>query len=533
MREVENLVPDLYDRSIPIVSELELLQQENRRLSDQVKRLVKTESKLYACQEQLDGQLRVYRQLNEAGKKFNRTFDLDEILQQVIRFVIYELNLERCLILMPLDQSFEVKAFDGYHDEDSLKDVAAINLPTTAPVFQSLAIGADSIICQENCSQPLLLSLCTTFQMDEYVIFPLGVNGLLIAGNTTENCPYLNRIQADSESILGLANLVSHATTAINNVKFYQALQQEQQLLEEKVSLRTQELNNKNAFLEKTLHELKQTQLQLIQSEKMSSLGQLVAGIAHEINNPVNFIHGNVIHANEYIKDLLKLLQVYQECYQDPCLEVEETLEDIDFDFLVEDFPRLLHSMQIGTNRIQEIVMSLKNFSRMDQSDMKAVDIHDGIESTLVILQHRLKPKPDHPEIQVTRDYGQLPLIECYAGQLNQVFINLVANAIDALDERDAQRSPSDRFRNPSALHIQTEMRSDRVRISIADNGTGIPVEVQQRLFDPFFTTKPVGKGTGLGLSISYKIVVEKHSGELRCISSPGQGTEFVIEIPA
>ncbi len=526
-------MPDLYDRSISVVSELEILQQENQRLSDQVKRLVKTESKLYAYQEQLDGQLRVYRQLNEAGKKFNCTFDLTEILQQVMQFVIYELNIERCLILMPSDQRFEVKALDGYHDKDLLKDLAAIDLSLTDLAFQPLAIGADCIICQENCSQPMLLNLRAVFRMDEYVISPLGVNGLLVAGNTAKNFPYQNRIQSDSESMLGLANLVSHATTTIHNVNFHQALQKEQQILEEKVSLRTQELNNKNAFLEKTLHELKQTQLQLIQSEKMSSLGQLVAGIAHEINNPVNFIHGNVIHANEYIKDLLKLLQVYQECYQDPCLEVEETLEDIDFDFLVEDFPRLLESMQIGTNRIQEIVASLKNFSRMDQSDMKAVDIHEGIESTLVILQHRLKPKPDHPEIQITRDYGHLPLIDCYAGQLNQVFINLVANAIDALDERDAQRSPSDRFSNPSALHIRTEMQSNRVKISIADNGTGIPIEVQQRLFDPFFTTKPIGKGTGLGLSISYKIVVERHGGDLRCISSLGQGTEFVIEIPA
>lgn len=533
MREIENPVPDLYDRSIPILSEVETLQQENQRLTDQVKRLVKIESKLYAYQEQLDGQLRVYHQLNEAGRRFNRTFDLDEILQQVMQFVIYELNLERCLILVPSNQSFKVKAFDGYHDEDSLKDVAAINLLLTDPAFHPLAIGADSIICQENCSQPLLISLGARFKMDEYVIFPLGENGLLVAGNTAENFPYLNRIRADGESRLGLANLVSHATTAINNVKFYQALQQEQQLLEEKVNLRTQELNNKNAFLEKTLYELQQTQLQLIQSEKMSSLGQLVAGIAHEINNPVNFIQGNVIHANEYIKDLLKLLQVYQECYQDPCAEVEETLEDIDFDFLVEDFPRLLHSMQIGTNRIQEIVISLKDFSRMDQSDMKAVDIHDGIESTLVILQHRLKPKPDHPGIQITRDYGQLPLINCYAGQLNQVFINLVANAIDALDERDAQRSTRERFSHPSVLRIRTEMLSERVRITIADNGAGIPVEVQQRLFDPFFTTKPVGKGTGLGLSISYKIIAERHGGELRCISSVGQGTEFVMEIPA
>ena len=525
-------MPNFDDRPVSVISEIETLQQENQRLSEQVKRLVKNESKLYAAQEQLDGQLRVYRQLNEAGKKFNSTFDLQEVLQLLTQFVLYELNLERCLILMSIGQGFRVEALDGYHDEASLKEGTIINFSSADFVLQSFA-DAEFIVCPEHCSQPSLISLCTVFKMDEYIIFLLGT-GLLVAGNTVGNLQYQNRIQANSESMLGLANLVSHATTAINNVKFYEALQQEQQLLEDKVAQRTQELNNKNAFLEKTLCDLKEAQSQLVQSEKMSSLGQLVAGIAHEINNPVNFIHGNVTHANEYVKDLLKLVEVYQQCYLDPCPEVEKILEDIDFDFLVEDFPRLLRSMQIGTDRIQEIVLSLKNFSRMDESETKAVDIHDGIESTLVILQHRLKAKPDHPEIEITKDYGQLPLIDCYAGQLNQVFINLLANAIDALEERDAQRSPSDSFSHPSALHIRTEMiASDRVKISIADNGTGIPAKVQKRLFDPFFTTKPIGKGTGLGLSISYKIIVEKHGGEIRCISLPGQGTEFVIEIPA
>ena len=522
------------DHLILMISDIEILQQENQRLSEQVKRLVKTESKLYAVQEQLDGQLRIYRQLNEVGRKFNSMFDLQEVLQLVTQFVLYELNLERCLILMPLDQGFQVKALDGYHDEALLKEGTAIDLSSTDPALQPLNADAEFIICPEQCAQLSLVSLCNVFKVDEYVIFPLGAGGLLIAGNTADNLDYQNRIQANSESMLGLANLTSHATTAINTVGFHQALQQEQQLLEQKVAQRTQELNSKNAFLERTLCDLRETQSQLVQSEKMSSLGQLVAGIAHEINNPVNFIHGNVSHANKYVKDLLKLIEVYQQCYSDPCPEVEGMLADIDFDFLVEDFPRLLHSMQIGTDRIQEIVLSLKNFSRMDESEAKAVDIHEGIESTLVILQHRLKAKPGHPEIEVAKDYGQLPLVDCYAGQLNQVFINLIANAIDALEERDAKRALSDRFSQPSALRIQTEMiGANRIRISIADNGSGISTKVQNRLFDPFFTTKPIGKGTGLGLSISYKIIVEKHGGELRCISSLGQGTEFVIEIPA
>ncbi|MBR8832990.1 MAG: sensor histidine kinase [Stigonema ocellatum SAG 48.90 = DSM 106950] len=286
--------------------------------------------------------------------------------------------------------------------------------------------------------------------------------------------------------------------------------------------------------LQAAYHELQNTQAQLIQTEKMSSLGQMVAGIAHEINNPVNFIYGNITPAAEYTQDLLRLLQCYQQHYPNPTPELQAEIEAVELDFIMEDFPKLLSSLEIGANRIREIVLSLRTFSRLDEAEVKAVDIHEGMDSTIMILQHRLKAKPEHPEIRVIREYGKLPLVECFAGQLNQVFMNIIVNAIDALEEANQKRSPEKIKEYQSTITIRTEVTHSpaSIVIRIIDNGLGIPEHIQKRLFDPFFTTKSVGKGTGLGLSISYQIVVEKHKGRLECYSTLGVGTEFIIVIP-
>ncbi|GAB4386289.1 MAG: hypothetical protein Kow00121_52580 [Elainellaceae cyanobacterium] len=291
--------------------------------------------------------------------------------------------------------------------------------------------------------------------------------------------------------------------------------------------------------LAQALQDLRKSQMQLIQSEKMSSLGQLVAGIAHEINNPVNFIYGNLSHASQYANSLMELLALYR---QEPAVsqtELRDRESSLDLEFLVEDFPKILSSMQLGADRIRQIVLSLRNFSRLDEAEMKRVDIHEGLESTLLILQHRLKPKSTSAGIQIIKEYAELPLVECYASQLNQVFMNILSNAIDALEEAElAPQDTTQKAEQWQTITIRTGLIPDpeggipRVIVRITDNGLGIPSTLQDKLFDPFFTTKPVGKGTGLGLSISYQIVVERHGGSLECYSQAGEGTEFWVEIP-
>ena len=327
-------------------------------------------------------------------------------------------------------------------------------------------------------------------------------------------------------------------------------------------------LEEKSQALEQALKNLQAMQAKLVASEKMSALGVLVAGVAHEINNPVNFIYGNLIHAQKYTQDLLKLVQLYQQYYPNPASEIQDVIADIELEFLSEDLIKLLHSMNVGTERIREIVRSLRNFSRLNEAEYKVVDIHEGIDSTLMILQNRLKAKSNYPGIEVIKEYGQLPPVECCPGQLNQVFMNILTNAIDSLDEkiRNEQKAignenpaflshlafspketlpfenlyPADsppeygkRDRLLPTISICTEvLQNNWIAIRIADNGLGINEDVYSKLFDPFFTTKPVGQGTGLGLSISYQIVVEKHGGKMQCNSVPGQGAEFVIQIP-
>ncbi|OAB55046.1 hybrid sensor histidine kinase/response regulator [Phormidium willei BDU 130791] len=311
--------------------------------------------------------------------------------------------------------------------------------------------------------------------------------------------------------------------------------QQEEVLARVKVHLELYHLNHnladqvkeRTAELSEALDSLQNAQVQLIQNEKMSSLGQLVAGVAHEINNPVNFIHGNLIHAKEYIADLLELLRRYEEQTENINPDIETFAQEIDFEFLKEDLPKLVKSMEVGAGRIQGIIKSLKTFSRANETQFESMNIHEGIDSTLLILSNRIKAKSFRPDIQIDKIYGELPLIDCCSGQLNQVFTNILSNAIDALDDSALRQSQDWR----PCIEIKTAVQGDQVSITIANNGGTLSREVQDHLFEPFFTTKPRGKGTGMGLSISHQIITEKHGGQLQC-QVDGDRVKFVIEIP-
>lgn len=379
------------------------------------------------------------------------------------------------------------------------------------------------------------------------IITILLMMGILLQQNVLQPLQELNEAVSQSKKT-GIfpmpktipANEIQYLATTFDEV--FRQLEVHEQLTAEiaqrkqiEATLRDSEARerDKSHQLEQAIENLKQTQSQLIQTEKISSLGQLVAGVAHEINNPVGFIHGNLIHVQYYADSLLNLIHLYQKHYPKPMAEIETEAENIDLDFLQDDLPKILSSMRIGTDRIRQIVLSLRNFSRMDESEFKEVDIHEGIDSTLLILQHRLKARLEHPEIKVIRDYGDLPLVECYPGQLNQVFMNILANAIDALEELNTKRVACAIEKHPCCITIRTSVvDSEWVKIAIADNGNGIPESIQKQIFNPFFTTKPVGKGTGMGMAISYNIISEKHGGTLSFFSTPEKGTKFEICIP-
>lgn len=311
--------------------------------------------------------------------------------------------------------------------------------------------------------------------------------------------------------------------------------QQEEVLARVNVHLQLYRLNQnlekqvreRTAQLSEALTDLQNAQVQLVQSEKMSSLGQLVAGVAHEINNPVNFIHGNLIHATEYVGDLMELLEAYRTRVQPPIPELEDLAAEIDYDFLKDDLPKLLKSMRVGADRIQGIIKSLRTFSRSDEATFAEANLHESLDSTLLILSNRIKAKSYRPAIQVVKDYGDLPAVECCSGQLNQVFTNILSNAIDAIDERVATAPPD----WTPTIRLQTRQRDNCVEIILTNNGQPMPSDVRDRLFDPFFTTKPQHKGTGMGMSISHQIITEKHGGTIACDGN-GDEVQFTIELP-
>lgn len=354
-----------------------------------------------------------------------------------------------------------------------------------------------------------------------------GINGFetccRIKNNSrTEDIPiiFMTALSDPMDKVKGLGmGAVDYVTKPFQHEEVIVRIQVHLQLryLNQSLALRVAERDQ-------SLKALRRTQMKLIQNEKMASLGQMVAGIAHEINNPVNFVHGNVAHTSEYCEDLLNLIKLYQQEYPHPTPAIQQSTKELDLEFVREDLHKLMDSMNTGTERIRNIVLALRNFSRLDESERKLVDIHEGINSTLFILQHRLTNKSEMPDINVIRDFNTLPQVECYPSQLNQVIMHLLTNAIDALEESNLS--------NPNIRIRTLVVHKTWIQVAIADNGPGIPDTVKANLFDPFFTTKAVGKGTGLGLSISHQIITEKHSGKIDCHSIVGQGAEFIVQIP-
>ncbi|MEH2374269.1 hybrid sensor histidine kinase/response regulator [Nostoc sp.] len=343
----------------------------------------------------------------------------------------------------------------------------------------------------------------------------------------TANSDPVSKVKGLSIGAVDYITKPVHEEELLARIKTHLQLRNLTKTLEKRVAERT-------AALSRALKDLQESQLQLVQTEKMSALGQLVAGVAHEINNPVGFIHGNLGHASVYFQDMIKLIDLYQQHYPNPVPEIQEQIAAIDLKYMLSDLPNLISSMQEGVQRIRNISTSLRTFSRSDSDRKVYCNIHDGIDSTIMILKHRLKASEHRPDIQVIRDYDNLPELECFIGQLNQVFMNLLANAIDALEESNAGRTYTEIEANPNQVLIQTTLTKDKnhILIRIKDNGVGMSLDIQQKIFDYLFTTKAVGQGTGLGLSITHQIVVEKHGGTLEVNSALGQGSEFIIKLP-
>jgi len=451
---------------------------------------------------------------------------LDKLLASLMRISLENAGAQLGFLILVRDGQLLILAKASVFSED----VAVLQF-TPVEGYQDLPVTVINYV--ERTRSDLVLSNAAAeglFTADPYVAkhqlqsilcTPIINQGKLIGILYLENNLTVGAFTPQRLEVLRL--LSSQVAISLENALLYNSVEQ-------KVQERTQELNEKNERLEQTLRELKLTQAQLIQTEKMSSLGQMVAGVAHEINNPVSFIYGNLNPASEYVRDLLKLIELYQEHYPEPADEILEEIETIELEFLSEDLQKLLDSMKVGAERIRDIVLSLRNFSRLDEAQMKSVDIHQGIDSTVMLLQPRLRKEGGRLGIEVIKNYSTLPLITCYASQLNQVFMNILTNAIDAL--LVARDCPENSHKQPT-ITISTEVTDRKSAIiRIADNGPGMRTEVLHKIFDPFFTTKPVGSGTGLGLSISHSIVVSSHGGKLTCVSAPGEGSEFIIEIP-
>ncbi|MBD1936254.1 ATP-binding sensor histidine kinase [Microcoleus sp. FACHB-68] len=453
----------------------------------------------------------------KAAQAISSSIKLDELIASLTRILVETSGAKKAVLILPEKDTWQVRAITSIHlDANSSPYIQ--NILESQPVDICQDIPKKIIYYVKNTQQKIFIEnlqtdipglmgeYMLTYQPQSVFCLPILNQNNLVGILYLEN--QLTRGVFTKERLKVINLLASQVAISLENARLYQEAQQ-------------------------ALQDLQQAQLQIVQSEKMSALGNLVAGVAHEINNPVGFIAGNLDPAQDYIQDLFRLIDLYQKKLPNPDTELEDEIEAIDLEYLQEDLPKLIDSMKLGVERIRDISISLRTFSRADKDYKVPFNIHEGIDSTILILKHRLKANDDRPEIKVVKEYGNLSAVECFPGQLNQVFMNLLANAIDALEESNQGCSFKEIQASPNCITIRTEMKDNEwVMINISDNGIGMTEEVMQRIFDHLFTTKAVGQGTGLGLAIARQIVVEKHGGRLEVQSKLGQGTEFSIFLP-
>lgn len=466
----------------------------------------------------------------KASEVISQAIQLDKLLETLIRVVMENAGAQIGAILL-LDSS-------TLHDRtrcrivaQGISDRSGITLIRSLPASLEEAVPVPLIHYVARTREKQLIHEAmndAAFATDPYILkhrpksilcFPVQYQNQLVGIFYLEHRQLTHAFTRDRWKVLSL--LSTQMAIAISNATLYQNLQ-----------ITEARERDRALQLEHSLTQLQQTQTQLIQTEKISSLGQLVAGVAHEVNNPVGFISGNLQYVDQYVDDLIELVRKYQEIYPDADATIAQLIDQMDLEFIAQDLPKMIDSMKLGIERIRDVMHSLRSYSRIDSTEKQSTDLHKGLDSTLMILSHRLKASPDRPAIQVIKHYDSLPQVRCFAAQLNQVFMNLLANAIDALESSNQGRRYTEIEQAPNMITIATHLEADNAIIRIADNGAGMSPEVQQRLFEAFFTTKPDGKGTGLGLSICHQIVVDKHGGSLTFTSHPGQGTEFTISIP-
>lgn len=525
-------------------AELERLRQENTFYKNEVESLTldvaQLEGTLLDAQVKINQRSQTFKCIQLMYQEIASAKEVGHIYSITVKYLFKKVGFDKAIIFKKENEAFLPVASCGYTDSEAL-------LEANNALFNQISQKKQGILINSKTKSLYLELLEAKFQANYFIAVPFAIqeemNHILFVGNQTEDT--LRRPQLTDADLEILQTLSNQIAIVIGKVELHTQTKEVARLAKAQAQTLTD-----------ALRKLQQTQAQLIQTEKMSSLGQLVAGIAHEINNPVTFINGNLSHISSYAEDLLSLLNLYQEQYPNTIEKIQEEVEAIDLEFLREDLPKVLNSMKIGADRISQIVRSLRDFSRTEQAEMKPFNIHEGIDNTLLILQHRLRPQGSYSGIEIIKEYGELPLVKCYASQLNQVFMNILSNGIDALEKQKENRviKISTEIRENADLSgcntaiptlnselPQTSKNQDlklanqsakSVIIKIKDNGLGMTEAVSKHLFDPFFTTKPVGKGTGLGLSISYQIIVEKHGGILKCNSTPGQGAEFWIEIP-